>query len=188
LGIGSGAGAATLTFNLSPSPANTTSNPYPGVTGIEIAEYTASEPTLTLAGTNVNGIYHPATTLSLANILSSGPSNIFDGIYAKVNITLAGEEYEITFFPAMLNTFWGDSEVPPLPKVINMDDVRFITDPFKIYFTGFTISSVSPQAFLYTHWYNDTIINSQVVPLSPAVWLLGAGLLRLVRWSRERKG
>ncbi len=171
LGIGSGSATATFNFTLVP-PATSTST----TTNASVAIYTPVN-TLSLSGTNADGAYTLANSeVELFNFFSnyvgSYPNDNFD---FDAQLQLSGRSYDISMGMSGLPlSFWGDGEVPPLPKLISNSD-------------GGPHGNIG-EDMIGTEYYIDNItISSQVVPVPPTVWLLGSGLLGLIGVKRFRK-
>jgi hypothetical protein len=171
-----GIGSSTATFNL-----RFTVSPPPMVTDVYTdyakATYTGVDPILTITGTNFGGVYHPAVNFVIYNGFDSG--NVLDGIRAIMNLTFNGNTSETVFEAAFPASFWSNSEVPPLPKLVSQSDTFFGGHDTDLLVYG-------PNVIYY--WDPGGTVSSHVVPLPPSVFLLGSGLLGLAGWRRFRKG
>jgi hypothetical protein len=162
LGINSGSGTAAFNFTVSPAPSREKST----TEGIS-AFYLPGSPTLTLTGTNANGVY---SNPSFNQIVLVNSFNGADQYSALFFFPLAGKTYTFAFCMELPGSFWGTSQDPPLPELLSQSDVicplygeirdsqNFLVDIYR--FTNLTVSS-------------------RVVPGPPTVWLLASGLAGL---------
>lgn len=175
LGIGSGTGTAILNFVVAPPPSQTEYLPnYYSYSSI----FNSLISTLTLMGTNVDGTYNTDTTLHIDNAISSiAPPGYWDGMLSQTKINLSGNSYEFYFGINMPQSFWEDSEVPPLPKLISNDMIE--ASQLLIY------SNLYSSGPNYISWNVD--VDSQIIPIPGSVWLLASGLLGLKGWKEFKK-
>jgi hypothetical protein len=167
-GIGSGSGTASFNFTLSPSP-NRQKSTLSGVS----AFYLPGSPTLTLAGTNVNGVYGNP---SFEQIVLVNSFNGADEYSALFFFPLGGKTYTFAFCMALPASFWGTSQDPPLPELLSQSDVIC-----PLY--GEIRDSGNYLVDIYR--FTNVTVSSQVVPGPPTVWLLASGLAGLTALRRR---
>jgi hypothetical protein len=170
-GIGSRNGTAAFNFTLSPSPDREKST----TAGVS-AFYLPGSPTLTLSGTNADGVYSNPSYKQIVFANSFNGADEFSGLFF---FPIAGKTYTLAFCMELPASFWGSSPDPPLPELLSPSDVicqsygeirdadHFLVDIYR--FANLTVSS-------------------QVVPGPPTVWLLASGLAglgALRRWFRS---
>ena len=182
--LGVGLGTATAILNLTVAdPSVSTYN----TSNDSIAYYGISSATLTLSGTNSDGIYiyfsgDTYSNASLCNEFSTSLSP-YDGFVNGITFTIAGHKYAFSSFVDFSKLFWGDNETPSL-KVFSQDDITLMN-------AG--LESVTDSGCLdrsYGAMYdgiNVTATSYGVGPLPPSVWLLCSGLVGLAGWRRFRK-
>lgn len=171
-GIGSGTGTAILNYTLAPPPSSTSVT-----SDAALADYDALNATITLLGTNVDDTYTGLGTGGLDNELSSGPGTN-DAMRVDTTFTTSsGDSYTFHAVWGLDKNFWGDSEVPPLPKLVNPADISV---------SFVVIGNPTLEEAYYVAFDEGVTINSQVVPLPGAVLLLGTGLLRLAAYRRRK--
>jgi hypothetical protein len=176
LGIGSGSGTATFNFTVAPLPDSIV-----GGTIFSDATYQPVGLTLTLSGTNnANGTY---TNLSnswvrLENFTLS--TNLYDSFTLATDLQISATKYGFFADMYLPLSFWSDSEMPPLPKLLSASDV---TDLYPVGITDKTGIRPEPR---YT--FSNVQITCQAVPVPPTIWLLGSSLLGLAGWRRFRRG
>jgi hypothetical protein len=174
-GIGSGTGTAVLNFTLAPPPSSTSGTPNVNA----IANYDALSATLTLLGTNVDATYAVLATSGIDNEFSSSPAT-GDAMRVETTFTTSsGGSYTFSAVWGLLDkNFWGDSEVPPLAKLVDTADIIF---------AAVDIANPTHEERYYYAFDEAITINSQVVPVPGSIWLLASGLLGLGAWRRFRK-
>jgi hypothetical protein len=171
LGIGSGNGTAIFNFTAGPPPYDTSGNLEQNYT-----EYYPVGLTLTLSGTNADGIYTPLDSLvGLRNFYSTTSSRDSFTFYMESQISSRVYGFRTVLF--LPQSFWQDSENPTYPKLLNTSDV--LESPGGI--TNHTDNN------LLTYSVSSLEVTSQVVPVPPTVWLLTSSLLVLAGWRRFRK-
>lgn len=186
LGVGSGSATAIINFTLAPTPVSGDT-----ISGESWAYYTPGGLTLTLSGTNADGTYTNMTTpagkfntnpvFENFNFFSTSISTN-DFLSPTMYVTIAGVPYKFNADISVPLSFWSDSDVPPLPKLMGQSDnltPRGTVGPEEF--------NVLDQAFEATYGWTTLQVTSTVVPLPPTVWLLGSGLLGLVGWRRFKK-
>ena len=181
LRVGTGTFTAIFNFTVATPPVYT----YNSADGI-FAYCEISSATLTLSGTNADGIYTPSsgypytiTTLSNMPLTSSSP---YDGLVNGMRFTIAGQQYNFWSLVDFSKLFWGDNEAPSL-KPFNPDDITVMNAGLQ------SVKSDGSFDQVYNAIYDNKNMtaNCQVVPLPPSIWLLGSGLLGLAGWKRFRK-
>jgi hypothetical protein len=181
LGVRSGTCTAIFNFTIT-TPAALTYNVGDGI----LAYYEISSATLTLSGTNADGIYtpssgYPDTSASLGNMFSTSLSP-YDGLVNGIRFTIGSQQYNFGSLVDFSKSFWGDNADPSL-KPFNLNDITVMNA---------SLGSVNDSGSfdrVYGALYDDINMTAscQVVPLPPSIWLLGCGLLGLAGWRRFRK-
>ncbi len=171
LGIGSGTGTFILNFTLASPPVSVNS-------GLQYSEafYNPDGLTLTLSGTNADGTYTPSSSLPsyLFNWFSSSGATLDQFFATLSSFEISGNQYDVEVGMEVPVSFWDDSEVPPLPKLLTQSNIEAYSG--NIYYDN---------NLLYVR-SNETV-SSQVVPVLPTLWLLGSGLLGVVGWRKRRR-
>ena len=168
LGIGTGTFTATFNFTMPNSPDSTYS-----YTGGAVAYYQILSPTLTLSGTNADGIYtpssgYPQTSASLTNTFSTASGG--DGFAAGINFNISGVEYNFWSYVYLTNSFWGDNDNSPAPKLWSQADITLVS-------AG--LASLKDGGYIPLSSEINMTANCQVIPLPASIWLLASGLAGL---------
>lgn len=171
-GIGSGSGTAVLDFTVAPPPSGTVIS-----SQAAIATFNVLGATLKLSGTSFDGTYPVAGTSGLDNEFSSSPATN-DAMRVDTTVILSGNSYGVSAVWGLPKNFWGDTEIPPLPKVVN---------PAEIVFPAFHVYSGNPpnRSLFYVGFDEDVTVTSQQVPEPTTILLFGSGLIGL--WGARKR-
>jgi hypothetical protein len=167
-GIGSGPGTASFDFTVSPSPSREKST-----TESISAYYLSGSPTLSLTGTNLNGVYSNPAFNQIVLVNSFNGADQYSGLFF---FPLAGKTYTFAFCMELPASFWGTSQDPPLPELLSQSDVIC-----PLY--GEIRDSANYLVDIYR--FSNLTVSSQVVPGPPTLWLLASGLAGLAALSRR---
>jgi hypothetical protein len=173
LGIGSGTGTATFNFILAPPADSITDKWYPEVN----ANYLAIGLKLTLSGTNADGTYLNNGN-SVGALYNYVPPFTNDSFWFVSYPTISGTPLKVSFDFGLDVSFWADG-VTPLPKLFGSSDIKD--------FGGWIYDGSGPTYYKYSYEFSSGTVSTQAVPLPPAVWLFGSGLVGLIGLRRFRR-
>lgn len=150
-----------------------------------MASYQELSTTLTLSGTNADGIYTPSSAniqgygqqqALLVNAFSTA-SAPYDDLDGSIEVNISGKEYYVSYSLFLRQSFWSDNENPASPKLLSQDDIELASINIML------LPNLTGE--IDTCYVTNDVT---VVPLPPTVLLFGSGLLGLVGWRRFRNG
>jgi hypothetical protein len=176
-GLGSNSGMLELNFSLAPPPSSTEESSEFG--GYANAYYNDFGAILTLSGTTVDGTYTAEVTGLLSNSFSESIMTN-DGLAVYSSFNLSGSTSGFIGLDWFLpKNYWGDTEVPPLPKLATPAD---LISPFGL--IGETTGELDDV--IWSYYSYDILLTTKPVPEPSTIVLMGLGLVGLAGLGRKK--